>query len=233
MIGWKLTLACHFSLQNGISSSFATVIIESIGSELLPGVFWNFARTTKRGYSSSASFLKTHHELAGKFPLFYGYSGSEYVMSVAKDIIPNPYGHRVEMIESSNIHKILRPLVSWWIANKCRAVGGNGINGCNNCLFGQDLLSLWSCCSSQPLQFCQKNLFVMRRLKRQSDRFLPLHTWGFRQRGRHRHKDILGLPSQLALFEALCCETFFGRETRVRAPNLPSLDAGTFEAKYS
>ena len=26
-------------------------------------------------------------------------------------------GHRVEMIESSNIHEMLRPLVSWWIAN--------------------------------------------------------------------------------------------------------------------
>ena len=26
-------------------------------------------------------------------------------------------GHRVEMIESSNIHEMLRPLVSWWIMN--------------------------------------------------------------------------------------------------------------------
>ena len=26
-------------------------------------------------------------------------------------------GHRVEMIESSNIHEMLRPLVSWWISN--------------------------------------------------------------------------------------------------------------------
>lgn len=28
-----------------------------------------------------------------------------------------------------------------------------------------------------------------------------------------RHKDVLGLPSQLALFEALCCEAFFSNES--------------------
>ena len=31
-----------------------------------------------------------------------------------------------------------------------------------------------------------------------------------------RHKDILGLPSQLALFEALCCEAFFGNESHLQ-----------------
>ena len=31
-----------------------------------------------------------------------------------------------------------------------------------------------------------------------------------------RHKDVLGLPSQLALFEALCCEAFFANESHLQ-----------------
>ena len=49
---------------------------------------------------------------------------SMVAMTVSRDRTCSRYGaavhsdgHRVEMIESSNIHEMLRPPVSWWIAN--------------------------------------------------------------------------------------------------------------------
>ena len=85
-------------------SSLPTEIIQQIIGHIMPEDLENFAQTSKRIMSASASALQHHRQLVRKYSLISGPSNSRVAVPLLKDVLANPcIGHYVKKLELAKI----------------------------------------------------------------------------------------------------------------------------------